>query len=127
MILYPERIIPPPQIRGRVTAVKVEQDQIVQSFGQTARPLSLPNPDAANYMYFKDGTLRFGELTMTNLDLEIIDADPKDPFDFYLERYNDQLVAGDSKNRPDYGLTVFMPDYHRVGKKPAREFTRAKP
>jgi hypothetical protein len=51
---------------------------------------------------------------MHNADLQIIDANPKDAFDFSLEHYNRQLVAGYSKNTPHFGLVVFMPDYYKV-------------
>jgi hypothetical protein len=61
-------------------------------------------------MYFRGGKLRFGKLTMTDTDLALIDEDPKDPFDFNLDRYNDQRVAGYSKNTPSHGLKTFMPD-----------------
>ena len=57
------------------------------------------------------GTIRFGKLTMTDADLQLIDADPKDPFDFYPARYDAQLVAGYSKNTPSKGLKTYMPDY----------------
>ena len=43
--------------------------------------------------------------------MELIDADPRDPFDFWPERYVTHLVAGYSKNTPSGGLRVYMPDY----------------
>jgi hypothetical protein len=52
---------------------------------------------------------------MADTDLMIMDADPSDPFDFFLDHYNDQLVAGYSRNTPDHGLLVAMPDYRIVG------------
>jgi hypothetical protein len=48
---------------------------------------------------------------MTETDLELVDDDPRDPFDFSVERWNDQLVAGYSKNTPQRGLKAHMPDY----------------
>jgi hypothetical protein len=53
---------------------------------------------------------------MTDTDIQLIDDNPNDPFDFSQDRYNDQLVAGYSKNTPRLGLKVYMPDYHRVAK-----------
>jgi hypothetical protein len=38
-------------------------------------------------------------------------ADPQDPFDFYLDNYVDQLVAGYSLTRPDLSLMAYMPDF----------------
>lgn len=38
---------------------------------------------APNYMCYRGSVLRFGKLTMVDADLQIADADPKDPFDFF--------------------------------------------
>jgi hypothetical protein len=75
--------------------------------------MALPAP-AANYIYHRGGILRFGKLTMTDADLEIIDENPKTPFDFSLDGYNRQLVAGYSRNTPSHGLIVLMPDYEQI-------------
>ncbi len=79
-----------------------------------------------NYMYFRGGTLRFGKLTMRDTDMKVLDRNMKDPFDFSIDRYNDQLVAGFSKNTPSLGLVVHMPDFHSV-RRSARPSTSAKP
>jgi hypothetical protein len=118
LILDPERLLPPPRIRGRVTAVRIEGDRLVQVFGDPAkaRPLSPSFPKARNYMFMSGGILSFGKLTMNGADLQIIDADPKDPFDFFLEKYAGQLTAGYSKTLADKGVAVYMPDSDEVGK-----------
>jgi hypothetical protein len=48
---------------------------------------------------------------MSDTDLELVDMDPKDPFDFSVDDWNAQLVAGYSKTLPNRGLKAFMPDY----------------
>ena len=114
LILDPLRILPPPSIQGRVVAVRVAGNELVQTFGAVAgrRPVALSPPDSAapNYMFFHGGTLRFGKLFMVQADMQIVDEDARDPFDFSIDEYNRQLVAGYSKNQPDMGLVVFMPD-----------------
>jgi hypothetical protein len=113
LILDPTGILPAPVIRGRLTGIRVENGQIAQTFGppdSAAKPLRRLDPSVPNYMYFQHGTLRFGRLTMLDADLEIDDSDPGTPFDFSLDRYNDQLVAGYSKSTMDHGLIVHMPD-----------------
>ncbi|HJU87983.1 MAG TPA: hypothetical protein VJ672_01240 [Gemmatimonadaceae bacterium] len=114
MLLDADRLLPPPAIQGRLTSVRIEQGRLVQVFGDSAAASRLPRlPPAAggaNYMYFNGGTLRFGKLFMVRADMRILDADPSDAFAFSIDLYNDQLVAGYSKNRPDLGLDVFMPD-----------------
>ena len=117
LILDPEQVTPPPRIVGRVTAVRIEGDRIVQVFGGGADkgPLKPPFPKADHYMFYRGGELSFGKMTMHGADLQIIDADSKDPFNFYLAKYNQQLVAGYSRSMPDKGLVVFMPDFEQSG------------
>jgi hypothetical protein len=111
-LLDPEKLLPPPHIRGRVTEVWIEGDRVVQRFGeQKAGEKSWGPAGHPNYMYFQGGELRFGKLTMSDTDLDLIDKDPRDPFDFDLDRYNDMLVAGYSKNTSARGLRTFMPDF----------------
>lgn len=118
MIMYPDRMLPPPTVRGRIARVFVRGDDIVQVFSSDRQPKKLPPTESPipNYMYFNGGLLRFGKLMMTDADLEIVDARPEDWFDFYLDQYNAQLVAGYSKNTPDHGLITHMPDFHRLAR-----------
>jgi hypothetical protein len=113
-VLIPSGMLPPPKIDGRLQSVRVEQGTVVQIFGPgKAAPLQPPEPKT-NYMYYRGGQLRFGKLTMTDTDMELIDPHPADPFDFFQDRYNEQLVAGYSKNTPSHGLKVYMPDYRSL-------------
>jgi hypothetical protein len=116
MILDPARMLPPPQMRGRITAVRVQGDQIIQIFGKARREPAAEQP-RSNYMAYRGGVLRFGKLTMNNADMRLIDADPTDPFDFFPAHYNDQLVAGYSKTTVSGGLQVYMPDYNKISKR----------
>jgi len=121
LLLDPERLLPPPRIRGRLTRTWIENGLVVQQFGSPVkRPLTPVNGRFANYMYYRGGTLRFGKLTMVDTDLVLVDADQKDPFDFSPEQYNVQLVAGYSKNTPSHGLVVYMPDLADVSRRSAR-------
>jgi hypothetical protein len=112
LLLDPQLLLPPPQIRGRLTRAAIEDGVIVQQFGPETSPKAIapPNRRFTNYMYYRGGTLRFGKLTMRDTDLLLVDSDPKDTFDFSPEQYNDQLVAGYSKNTRAHGLIVYMPD-----------------
>ena len=116
MLLDPLVILPPPRIEGRLTAVRVEGHNVVQVFGNPAdaEPLA-PPVSARNYAYFRGGTIRFGKLYMVEASLEAIDADEHDLFDFYLDYYHSQLVAGYHVTRPDYSLVAYMPDFDDLG------------
>ena len=79
--------------------------------------LSPPDPASRNYVYFSGSDIRFGKLSMSGADLQLIDTDPKDAFDFFPARYSRQLVAGYSKSTPAGGLKTYMPDYEDLGRR----------
>lgn len=113
-ILTPSAILPPPRIRGRLTSISLEPGGLRQIFGERNAadnaPLRRAGSTATNYMYFQGGTLRFGKLTMFDTDLEIVDGNPADPFDYALDRYQEHLVGGHSQSTMSDGLIVVMPD-----------------
>jgi hypothetical protein len=115
--LSPNSILPPPEIEGRVTAVRVERDQIIMTYGSraSAEQIRVPDTTAANYMYYRGGVLRFGKLMMLDADMLITDLDPADAFRFDLDRYQRQLVAGYSRTLPSGGLEVWMRDIDKLG------------
>jgi len=119
-IIDPTEMMPPPRMRGHITAARIEGDEIVQTFG-AATPAPLAAGLSRNHIYWRRGTLRFGKLTMRDTDLELIDQDPGDPFDFSAPRYNAMLIAGYSKNTPRLGLKTYLPDYDdlKAGRKVA--------
>jgi hypothetical protein len=113
LILDPSRALPPPHIAGRVAQVRLEGNNIVQVFGDPEN-YNWAKVAARNYMAYSGNRLKFGKLTMDNTDMVLIDPDPGDPFDFYLDHYKDQLVAGHTKITPAFGLHVFMVDYNKL-------------
>jgi hypothetical protein len=120
VIISPGRILPPPELRGRLSKVEIVGQQLHQVFSsaesKTAAVLTPPDPKARNYIYFSGSSIRFGKLTMAGSDLQLIDADERDAFDFYPAKYDAQLVAGYSKNTPAKGLKTYMPDYNDLGR-----------
>ncbi len=121
LILDSAKLLPPPHIAGRITAVRLERQDIVQVFGDPSESEGMRVP-FANYMAYRGNQLRFGKLTMNDTDMVLIDMDPSDPFDFYLDHYKEQLVAGYTKETPTFGLRVFMRDYNKLRRdKPIRK------
>jgi hypothetical protein len=117
LILDPGELLPPPKISGKITDIHLEGNNIVQIFGDPKKYPWIKVP-AQNYMAYRGNKLQFGKLLMTDTDLVLIDPAPKDPFDFYLDRYKDQLVAGYSKTTPSFGLNVYMVDFNKLKQKP---------
>ncbi len=119
IFLDPAKILPPPAIEGRVTAVRVDGDQLLQTFGGGERHAQLhalvpPDTKATSYMYFKGGTLRFGKLLMLDAQMQIVDLDKSDVFHFDIARYKAQLVAGYERTLADGGLEVWMRDVEKL-------------
>jgi hypothetical protein len=117
LILDPEQLMPAPTIRGKITSVRVTDGALVQTFGSGERRQLSPPAVSRNYIYWRGGELQFGKLTMVETDLELIDDDPRDPFDFSVDHWNDQLIAGYSKNTKDGGLKTHVPDYNDLEKR----------
>jgi hypothetical protein len=110
LFLDPVMILPPPAIEGHITAIRVEGDELVQTFGTlaAATPLTPPDAVATAYMYFRGGTVHFGKLLMLDAEMQIVDLRPSGFFSFDLDTYKDQLVAGYERTLPDQGLEVHM-------------------
>jgi hypothetical protein len=117
IILPIAALFPPPRVAGKLTSVRIEGDSLVQVFGPTDAALKPPPEAAKNYIYFRGGRMKFGKLTMDDVDLELVDKDPSNEFDFSLDHYYQQLQAGYSKMTPGQGLVVYVPDYSAVAKK----------
>lgn len=111
LLLDPSELFPPPHIHGHLRSITVVGNEVVQEYGAPAAPSVKVS---GNYMAYRGAQLRFGKLTMTDTDLVLIDMDPQDPFDFYLARYREQLVAGYTKTTPSFGLRCYFRDYNKL-------------
>jgi hypothetical protein len=121
LILDPQELVPPPLIRGKISSVRVTDTEMVQIFGGGDRRRMSPPAISKNYIYWRGNELQFGKLTMTETDLELVDEDPSDPFDFSIDHWNDQLIAGYSKNTPNRGLKSHMPDYNDLARRKVKK------
>ena len=108
-------LLPPPHIRGKATAVRLEKNSIVTVFGDGGKS-AVELGGQENYMSFKGNYVKFGRLTMENTDLTLVDLDPKDPLDWNQERYKEQLVEGYSKIKDNFGLRSYVKDYGKLPK-----------
>lgn len=127
LLLNATEILPPPQIEGQVTAVRLQGSEIVQTFGKL-QGAGFEGNLRGNYMAYRYNELRFGKLTMHDTDMVLIDMNPEDPFDFYLNHYKEQLVAGFTKTTPAFGLQVYMRDFNKLHRATSsRRMTKEEP
>jgi len=117
LFLDPIKILPPPPIEGHATAIRIDGDELVQTFGSIGArpPLVPPDTTSGAYMYYKGGTLRFGKLLMLDADMEIVDLRPTGFFSFSLDEYQKQLVAGYERTLANGGLLVYMLGLEKLG------------
>jgi hypothetical protein len=116
IILPITALFPPPRVAGKLTAVSIQGENLVQVFGSPDAKVPAPPTPAANFLYFHHGRMKFGKLTMDDVDLELIGKDPTNDFDFSLDHYAEQLQAGYSKSLPSRGLVAYVPDYATIAK-----------
>jgi hypothetical protein len=124
VIMDPTKMLPAPAISGRVTNVNVAPDprdgvmKLQISFGggaQAVRDEKLPAPNAPNYLHVFGGNVRFVNTFNVFTNLQIVDADPSDLFDFYLAEYGIQMQAGLIVLSPQGWTQTIMPDYLKRG------------
>ena len=110
-------LLPAPHIKGKVSAVLIEDDSIVTIFGDGAKPASAN--EAVSYMSFQGNPVRLGKLTMESTDLTVLNLDSDDPLDWSQDHYRDQLVAGYSKVTPNFGLRAYAKNFAKLPHAPA--------
>lgn len=123
LIIDPQQVLPAPRIQGKVTAVRIQGNDIVQVFGSEQTPNAV-SKQSGNFIALHDGEVRFGKLTMRDSDIVMVDLDERDPFDFYIDHYQQQLVAGYTKTTPELGLRVYMRDFGKLNSRTPRMAAR---
>ena len=113
-----KEMLPPPHIDGTVTSVRIQGQNLILTFGTPAKT-KVTRSERGNYMAYHGNQLRFGKLTMSGADLTLMDMDPNDPFDFYLDHYLQQVEAGYTKVTANFGLRVSMKDFDKLPKERA--------
>ncbi|HWE84027.1 MAG TPA: hypothetical protein VG267_03730 [Terracidiphilus sp.] len=112
LLIDPQTAFPPPQLRAKITGVRVSNGSLVLTFGHGAP--TLPRRPWKNYLALRGGSVEYGREQMFDSDLIMIDSTPADPFEFYLRGYWCQMVSGTIKVTPEKALRIFVPDYSKI-------------
>jgi len=113
ILLDPRQLLPPPYIRGQLTAVRIANPDLEEVFGDTEQDLARVE-QWRNFLRLRDGTINFGKLTMHHTDIIMIDISGDAWFNLDLIHYQNQLVNGYTRLTPEAGLQIFMPDFDRL-------------
>lgn len=103
-------LLPPPHIRGQISAIALQAPDAVVTYGSTTPQDDQELAQWHNFLRLRGGTVSFGKLVMRDTDLTLIDASDDTWFDLDLTKYQEQLVKGYSRMTPEKGLEMFMPD-----------------
>ena len=120
IIFDTQQALPPPHIHGQATSVRVTPPDVEVMYGNA------PDDEASlaqwhNFLRLEGGAIDFGKLTMSNVDLTMIDASQGSWFNLDLVHYEEQLINGYIRITPQAGLEIFMPDVDEKGfKKPGQ-------
>jgi hypothetical protein len=112
-----EQLLPAPRVEGKVTKVRVEPNTIVQTFTADAKnpPGGAPMPKMqGNYIAFRGNKVRSSKVTIEDCDIVVMDMDPADPLDVFLDRYKEQVAAGYTKATASFQVRVYIKDYGKL-------------
>ncbi len=115
-----QKLLPPPHIHGRITAVRVRVPDLEVVYGD-AGDNDARLAESHNFLKLTGGTLDFGKLTMRHTDLTMIDASKNPWFDLDLVNYQAQLVNGYTRMTAQAGLEIYMPDLDEKAPKKAAQ------
>jgi hypothetical protein len=123
-IIFPiDQMFPPPHVSGQLHDINISGNQLNMIFGTDKQPHDLeqsraekPSITSGSYIYFRGGTMKFALLTMSPVNLELVPLKPDlhKRFEFSVDQYYQQLVAGYSKSLPNKGLLVYMADDREI-------------
>ncbi|MGC1872899.1 MAG: hypothetical protein WA700_18220 [Acidobacteriaceae bacterium] len=123
-IIFPiDQMFPPPHVSGQLHDINISGDKLNLIFGtdKQARDreqsaAEKPSIASGSYIYFRGGTMKFALLTMSPVNLELVPLKPDlhKRFEFSVDQYYQQLVAGYSKSLPNKGLLVYMADDREI-------------
>jgi hypothetical protein len=123
IFLDTQKLLPPPHIRGRLTGVRIVLPDLEEVYGNAARDVERVE-QWRNFLRLKSGSLDFGRLTMSPVDIIMVDLSNDAWFDLDLADYQKQIVNGYTRMTPEAGLQIFMPDLDSLPTKTKRGDTR---
>ena len=67
-----------------------------------------------NFMVFRGNRMEVEKFAMEDCDIVMMDMDPGDPMDFFLDRYKEQLAAGYLKIATNAQVRAYIKDYGKL-------------
>ena len=116
LILDLQQVLPAPHIEGGVTDIRIKENAIATTFGKTTAKATTNAPASGNFIAYQGNRMAFGTLRMDNVDIIMLDLNPADPLDVFLEHYREQLADGYTKISASFQLRAYMKDYGKLNR-----------
>src|SRR5580704_17590437 len=124
-----EQILPAPRIEGKVTKVRVEPDMIVETIAGDAKNANDAKPMPkypGNYIAFRGGRVELWKVAFAECDIVVLDLDPADPLDFFLDHYKEQVAAGYTKVSEGFQVRTYLKDYGKLAQSKSASTVKSK-
>jgi hypothetical protein len=111
IVLDPSKMFPPPRLVGKVAAVKLDGGMLTYSFRDgAARALPAMPVKTKNFLALWGGPVKIGPVTTEDAKIQLVDADPSDPFAYAIDFCRESLEAGYVVVGKDGTLAAYVPD-----------------
>ncbi|MEB3297915.1 MAG: hypothetical protein VKO21_00325 [Candidatus Sericytochromatia bacterium] len=111
IILFPDRMIPPPAMRGHCIGATIQQGRVTMRFDdgvRRERP-ALPEP-ARNWILMWGGNVLTNNNLVFDARIQLIDDTPENPMFYYQPLYLQQLETGLTVSTPRGEMITYLPD-----------------
>lgn len=115
VILFPDRMMPPPSLRGFVSNAVVTPGKIRMIFDDGVKrdlPGPLPEPGARNFILMWGGNILINNNLALNAKFQMIDDSPEDSMYYYMPVYREQLEAGLTVATTQGEMIAYLGDVH---------------
>lgn len=111
VILDPSKMLPPPKLLGPVKSIRVINGEFEYMLGQgETRALPALPVQTSNWIALWGGAVRVNSVTAYDAKVQLVDANPADPFFYALDFYRESLEAGFVVAGRDGRLVAYVPD-----------------
>jgi hypothetical protein len=118
IIVSPYSLFPPPMLNGNISQIRNKNNFVILNFDNAFKLQvpQMPKENVSNFFFVFNGNVKFGQLFMDMIgtaNMQMVDSDSKDPFDFYLKEYFKVLTSPSTKvlMQPNKSVLVEMGDY----------------
>jgi len=111
VLLDPSKMLPPPKLLGPVKSIRVVNGEFEYLLGK-GEPRALPALpiQTPNWIALWGGAVRVNSVTAYDAKIQLVDANPADPFFYVLDFYRESLEAGFVVSGRDGRLVAYLPD-----------------